>query len=213
MSVFAKYVNFTPTLFLKLEATILQTINWNLTSSTCADFMGRFLSAVKPSKKTYHLAEFILESSWRTNLEVENNRSILAKLLNRRQSKDRQTSVIQKTKPSCIALGSIVLSLAYQGRICYPISLEHTGGVEASALTHIVKWLHEQLKIVTERHLSCKSAVVLKYSTERYCCAGAFRPPSFRDLLEDDRFRETDFCKIYNDMFRVSSELTHGEFR
>jgi len=206
MSSFAKYANCTPKQFLKLEAIILQTINWNLMTSTCADIMGRFFSAVKSSKKTYYLTKFILESSWRTNLEEGNNRSILAKLLNRRQSKDRKTFVLQTTKPSYIALGSIVLSLAYQGKICYPISLEFTGGVEAAALTHIVKRLHEQFKIVTERHLSCNSAVVLKYSTKRYCHAGAFIPPSFRDLLEHNGFRDTEFCKIYNHMLRVSSE-------
>jgi len=124
----------------------------------------------------------------------------------RGHNKEQKVSVLQISKPSHIALSSIVLSLAYQGRICYPHTLEHSARVKAADLADIVRLLHEQLKTVAEEHSSHKSTVVEKYSKRRYKQIGTFRPPCFRELLMYNAFRNTELFDIY------TSEL-YSEYR
>jgi len=66
---FSKYTCYSPQMFVKLEGVILNALNWNLTTSTSIDFLGRYFKAARSSSKTYFLAKFILECSWRTGLE------------------------------------------------------------------------------------------------------------------------------------------------
>jgi len=106
--------------------------------------------------------------------------------------------VLHVSKPSEVALGCIILSLAYQGKICYPVTLEHSAGVGAKSVAHVVKQLHTQLKAETEKHVTSSSAVVKKYSLKRYLKIGAFKPPSFHKLLEHNAFRGTELSGFYS---------------
>jgi len=107
-------------------------------------------------------------------------------------------SILQVAKPSEIALGCIILSLAYQGRICYPVTLEHSAGVSVDSIAHIVKQLHMQLRAVTEKHVTHCSTVVEKYSMRRYQYVGAFKPPSFHELLKHNAFGGSKLSGMYS---------------
>jgi len=100
-------------------------------------------------------------------------------------------------KPSEIALACIVLSLAYQGMICYPSALGHSAGVGVGTLSSIVKQLHEQLRKETQKHINCSSAIVRKFSRRRYKWIGNFNPPNFCKLIEYNAFRCTELFEIY----------------
>lgn len=106
--------------------------------------------------------------------------------------------VLHVAKPSEIALGCIILSLAYQGKVCYPVTLEHSAGICVKSVSHIVKQLHTQLKAETEKRVTRSSAVVKKYSMRRYQKIGTFKPPSFHKLLEHNAFRGTKLSGIYS---------------
>jgi len=60
---FAKFAGQSQKEFLELEVALLQIMNWNLMTSTSADYINRYSAAVNCSRKTYHLAMFILEAS------------------------------------------------------------------------------------------------------------------------------------------------------
>jgi len=60
---FAKFVQYRPKDFVKLEVMLLHAMNWNLMTTTSADFITRFFGAVRCSSKTNFLAMFILEAS------------------------------------------------------------------------------------------------------------------------------------------------------
>jgi len=107
-------------------------------------------------------------------------------------------SILHVAKPSEIALGCIILSLAYQGKICYPVTLENSAGVSVERIGHIVKQLHMKLRAVTEKHVTHCSTVVKKYSMRRYQYIGAFKPPSFHELLEHNAFRGTKLFGVYS---------------
>jgi len=107
-------------------------------------------------------------------------------------------TIIHVAKPSEIALGCIILSLAYQGKICYPLTLEHSARVSVDSIAQVVKQLHMQLRAVTEKHVTHSCAVVEKYSKRRYLYIGAFKPPSFHELLEHNAFRGTKLYGMYS---------------
>jgi len=110
------------------------------------------------------------------------------------RNKDLPACILHVAKPSEIALGCIILSLAYQGKVCYPLTLEHSAGVRVNTLAHIVKQLHTQLRAEVKR----RSAVVKKYSMRRYQSIGTFKPPSFQELLGHNAFRGTELYGMYN---------------
>jgi hypothetical protein len=105
--------------------------------------------------------------------------------------------ILHLAKPSRIALGCIILSLAYQGKVCYPVALEHSAGVNVEIVAHIVKQLHTQLKAETEKYGTRSSAVVAKYLLSQYHKIGAFKPPSFHELLGYNAFRDTELYRFY----------------
>jgi len=121
-----------------------------------------------------------------------------AKWLQSGQNTVRPASVLHVAKPSEIALGCIILSLAYQGKECYPASLKSIAGTSSRSLSHIVKQLHTQLKSETEKRVTRNSIVVKKYSSRRYQYIGAFKPPSFHELLEYNAFRGTKLFGVYS---------------
>jgi len=181
---------------------LLDIMNWELLTSTSVDFIGRYLKAVEGSKKTYFLAMFILEASWRTKLSTGKDTSIFnlrtIRWLQGGKNSALPTSVLHVAKPSEIALGCIILSLAYQGKVCYPVTLEHSAGVSVKSVSHILKQLHAQLKTEAERHATYRSAIVTKYSLRKYLKIGAFKPPRFRELLEHKAFRGTELSGYYD---------------
>lgn len=192
---FAKFAGKSPQQFVELELTLLHAMKWNLMTSTSADHIKRYFSAVNCESKTYLLAMFILEASWRLDMSCGQDISIFSpstsEWLKSGQNKLLPTSVLHVAKPSQIALGCIILSLAYQGKLCYPDSLHNISGISSNNFSHIVRHLHMRLKSETEKHVTRNSVVVKKYSTRRYQYIGAFKPPSFCELLEYNAFRGT----------------------
>jgi len=192
---FANFAGKTQQQFVELELTLLHAMKWNLMTSTSADHIKRYLSAVNSESKTYLLAMFILEASWSVDMSCGYDISIFSpstrEWLQSGQNKMLPNSVLHVAKPSQIALGCIILSLAYQGKLCYPDSLHHISGISSINFSHIVKHLHMQLRSETEKHVTHNSVVVKKYSTRRYQYIGAFKPPSFRELLQYNAFKGT----------------------
>jgi len=192
---FANFAGKTQQQFVELELTLLHAMKWNLITSTSADHIKRYFSAVNSESKTYLLAMFILEASWSVDMSFGYDISIFSpstsEWLQSGQNKLLPNSVLHVAKPSQIALGCIILSLAYQGKLCYPDSLHHISGISSINFSHIVKHLHMQLRSETEKHVTSNSVVVKKYSTRRYQYIGAFKPPSFRELLEYNSFKGT----------------------
>lgn len=125
------------------------------------------------------------------------------------RNKELPSCVLHVAKPSEIALGCIILSLAYQGKVCYPLTLEHSAGVSVKALSHIVKQLHIQLRAETEKHVTRCSAVVKKHSMRRYQSIGMFKPPSFHELLEHNAFRGTELYGMYSYASPKQTERVH----
>jgi len=199
---FAKFAQHSAKEFRKLERTLLGMMSWKLLTSTSADYIGRFFKALDCSYKTYLLGMFILEASWQANLSLGTNTLIFnpntIKYLKDGRNKATPDCVLHVAKPSEIALGCIILSLAYQGKVCYPVTLEHSSGICAQSVSHIVKQLHTQLKAETEKHVTRSSAVVKKYSMRRYHKIGTFKPPSFHKLLEHNAFRGTKLSGMYS---------------
>lgn len=199
---FAKFAGHSQEDFIELELIILDAMDWNLSTSTAADFINRYFSTVKCDSKTYLLSMLILEASWHTDMSCGSDISIIspstAKWLKSGQNTVLPASVLHVAKPSEIAVGCIILSLAYQGKECYPASLESIAGICSSNLSHIVKQLHTQLKSETENRVTRNSTVVKKYSSRRYQYIGAFKPPSFHELLEYNAFRGTKLFGVYS---------------
>jgi len=78
------------------------------------------------------------------------------------------------------------------------MTLEHAAGLSVDSVAQIVKQLHMQLRAVTEKHVTHCSTVVQKYSMRRYQYIGAFKPPSFHELLEHNAFRGTKLFGMYS---------------
>jgi len=202
LALFAKYVQYSPQEFVKLEVLILHAMNWDLITVTSADYIARFFDAVNCSRKTNFLAMFILEASWIADMSCGSDISIFKPgtlgWLESGRNKTAPGCILHVAKPSEIALGCIILSLAYQGKICYPATLEHAAGLSVDSISQIVKQLHMQLRAVTEKHVTHSSTVVQKYSMRRYQYIGAFKPPSFHELLEHNAFRGTKLFGMYS---------------
>jgi len=195
---FSKYTCCSPEMFVKLEGVILNALNWNLTTTTSIDFLGRYFEAVRSASKTYFLAKFILECSWRTRLEEGKDFWVFLNPTVLKLKSGIDTDVpASVAKPSEIALACIVLSLAYQGIIYYPSALEYSAGVGVDTLSLIVKQLHDQLRKETQKHINCSSAIVRNFSRRRYKWIGKFKPPKFCKLIEYGAFRCTELSKIY----------------
>jgi len=128
-----------------------------------------------------------------------------------RQLKDgRNTAlpacILHLAKPSRIALGCIILSLAYQGKVCYPVALEHSAGLNVKIVADIVEQLHTQLKVETEKYGARSSAIVTKYLSSQNQKIGAFIPPDFHELLGYNAFRGTELSGFYR---LASTKLTN----
>jgi len=166
------------------------------------DFLGRFFEAVKTSSKTNLLAMFILEASWRAEITIGTDSSIFKPGVKRWLKNGAvgilPASVLMVAKPSEISLGCIILSLAYQGKVCYPVTMEYSSRIRAGVISNVVEELHEQLRIETNTHVTRPSAVVKKYSQRRFQYIGAFKPPTFRELLDHNAFGGTELAGIYN---------------
>jgi len=198
-SAFAKFVRYNLKEFGKLEMILLDIMNWELLTSTSVDFIGRNIEAIEGSMKTYSLAMFILEVSWFTKLSIGKEISIFnprtIKWLQAGQNSALPMSALHVAKPSEIALGCIILSLVYQGKVCYPVTLKHSTGVSVRSVSHVVKQLHSQFKDEVEMQHS--SAIIKKYSSRKYLKIGAFKPPSFQELLYNRAFRDTELVDCY----------------
>jgi len=116
---------------------------------------------------------------------------------------DIPSSVLMVAKPSEVALGCLILSLAYQGKVCYPVTLEYCSRIRAELVSEIVKGLHRQLRKETSSHASRPSAIVKKYSLEGFQCIGGFKPPTFQELIQHNAFRGTELATIYNQQSKV----------
>jgi len=163
------------------------------------DFLGRFFEAGKTSRKTNLLAMFILEMSWRAEMAIGTDSSIFNPEVKRWMKNGAgimPASVLMVAKPSEVALGCIILSLAYQGKVCYPVGMEYSSRIRAGAISNVVKELHEQLTI--ETHMPRPTAVVKKYSHRRFRYIGAFKPPTFRELVDHNAFGGTELAGIYD---------------
>merc|ERR1719419_1325828 len=177
-------------------------MKWKLVTSTPVDFLGRFFEAGNTSTKTNLLAMFILETSWRAEMAVGTETSVfkpsVKKWLQSAPLRLIPASVLMVAKPSEIALGCIILSLAYQGKVCYPVTMEYSSRIRAGVISKVVEELHEQLRIETNTHVSQPSPIVKKYSQRKLQYVGAFKPPTFRELLEHNAFGGTELAGIYN---------------
>jgi len=209
LSVFAEHAQCTTRDLAKLERRILHVMNWSLVTITPIDFLGRFAQSVRATKKTSTLAMFILEASWQAEMAVGTDPTIFQPYVQRWLQTGRfgvmPSTVLMVAKPSEIALACLILSLAYQGKICYPVTLEYCADVRAGYVSEVVEGLHQQLRRETKNHVLKPSAIVQKYSQGRYLGIGAFKPPTFRELLHHDAFRGTELATIYNQQ----SNITH----
>jgi len=202
LTLFAKFVHYSPKEFVELEVNLLQAMNCNLITVTSADYITRFFDVLNCSRKTKFLAMFILEASWIADMSCGSDISIFKpstiRWLQSGRNKTMPGCILHVAKPSEIALGCIILSLAYQGKMCYPVTLEHAVGLSVDNISQIVKQLHVQLRAVTEKRDTLPSYVVLKYCKRRYQYIGAFKPPNFRELLEHNAFRGTKLFGMYS---------------
>jgi len=144
---------------------------------------------------------FILEASWRSEMAVGTETSVfkpsVMKWLQSGPLQAIPASVLMVAKPSEIALGCIILSLAYQGKVCYPVTMEYSSRIRAGAISKVVEELHQQLRIETSSHSARSSAIVKKYSLRKFQYIGAFKPPSFQELVEHNAFRGTELARIF----------------
>merc|ERR1719419_1229907 len=177
-------------------------MKWKLVTSTPVDFLGRFFEAGNTSTKTNLLAMFILETSWRAEMAVGTETSVfkpsVMKWLQSGPLQAIPASVLMVAKPSEIALGCIILSLAYQGKVCYPVTMEYSSRIRPDVISNVVEELHQQLRIETNTHVTQPSAIVRKYSQRKLQYVGAFKPPTFHELLEHNAFGGTELAGIYN---------------
>jgi len=164
LNFFAKFAGKSQQQFVELEMTLLHAMNWNLMTSTSADHIERYFSAINCKRKIFLLAMFILENSWRVDMSCGYNISIFSpstsEWLQSGQNKVLPTSVLHVAKPSQIALGCIILSLAYQGKLCYPYALHPISEISSINFSHIVNHLYTQLRSETEKHVTRNSVIV-----------------------------------------------------
>jgi len=209
LSVFAEQVKCTTRDLAKLERKLLYVMNWSLVTTTPVDFLGRFAQSVRAASKTNTLAMFILEASWQAEMAVGTDPTIFRPCVQRWLQTGRfgvmPTTVLMVAKPSEIALACLILSLAYQGKVCYPVTLEYCARNRAGLVSEVVEGLHQQLRIETSKNVLKPSAIVHKYSQARYQGIGGFKPPTFRELLEHDAFRGTELATIYNERSNITS--------
>jgi len=118
----------------------------------------------------------------------------------------KPTSVLMEAKPSEVALGCLILSLAYQGEVCYPVKLEYCARIPVELLSDIVQGLHRQLRIETCSHVSRGNGILKKYFLEICQDVGGFKPPSFRELLAHNAFRETALAKVYRKQANLEAQ-------
>jgi len=165
------------------------------------DFLGLYSEAVTSENKTKLLAMFILESSWSTKMTQGKNHNIFNPSMQRWLQTGRSgvmpSSILMVARPSEIALGCLVLSLAYQGKVCYPVKLEYCSCIRVGIVSGVIQGLHDQLRSVTHSLTSKTSATLKKYLLQRYEYIGKFKPPKFRELVEHNAFRGTELDKIY----------------
>jgi len=201
-SVFAEYAHCNVSEFEMLELNILHIMKWSLVTSTPVDFLGRFFESVETTSKTNLLAMFILEASSRVEMAVETDASIFKLGVKSRLKNSTvdlmPASVLMVAKPSVIALGCIILSLAYQGKFCNPVTMEYSSRIRPVLISNVVEELHQQLRIETNTRVTQHSAIVRKYSQRKFQNVGAFKPPPFRELLEHNAFGGTELAGIYN---------------
>jgi len=151
---------------------------------------------------------FILEASWRVEMAVGTDTSIF-ELGVKRWLKNgtvdlMPASVLMVANPSEIALGCIILSLAYQGKCCNPVTMEYSSRFSPVLISNVVKELHRRLRFETNTHVTQHSAIVRKYSQRKFHYIGAFKPPTFRELLEHNAFGGTELAVIYNNKSLMS---------
>lgn len=214
LSVFAEHAQCTTRDLAKLERRILYVMNWSLVTITPIDFLGRYAQSVRATKKTNTLAMFILEASWQAEMAVGTDPTIFQPYVQRWLQTGRfgvmPTTVLMVAKPSEIALACLILSLAYQGKICFPVTLEYCADVRAGYVSEVVEGLHQQLRRETKNHVLKPSAIIHKYSQARYLGIGGFKPPTFRELLQHDAFRGTELATIYNQQSSITNMYTQS---
>lgn len=106
-------------------------------------------------------------------------------------------SVLMEARPSEVALGCLILSLAYQGKACYPVKLEYCSRMSAASVCEVVQGLHHQFRSEAYSHNSHYNLILQKFSLPRFHCVGDFKPPTFRELVQHNAFRGTELAKIY----------------
>jgi len=146
---FARVANYSSKDFANLEVTLLLAMNWNLITTTPADYIGQFLYHANGANKTnFLLTQSIIENSWLAKSGCGNETSIFSsnniRWLKSGQKTDFPACGLHIARPSEIALGCVILSLEYQGKICYPDLLNKATGVNSRSISHIVKQLDSQ---------------------------------------------------------------------
>jgi len=145
---FARVAKYSPKEFANLEVTLLLAMNWNLITTTPADYIGQFLYHANGLNKTnFSLTQSIIEASWLGKMRCGNETPIFSSnnitWLKSGQKTDFPACVLHIARPSEIALGCVILSLSYQGQ---KFLLKKATGVNLRSISHIVKQLHSQFK-------------------------------------------------------------------
>jgi len=183
---------------LSLEIELLSALKWNLLTSTPVDFLDRF-SSMMSEKKTKLLSMFILELSLLTRITTGTNPTIYkpSERFDSGGTGLMPGSVLMKARPSEVALGCLILSLAYQGKACYPVKLEYCSRMRAGSVSEVVQGLHHQFRSEACSYTSHSNPILNKFLLPRFHCVGDFKPPTFRELIQHNAFRGTELAKIY----------------
>lgn len=190
--------------FVMLEHLLLLELGWNLLTVTATDYLGWFFAAVKGDSKTKHLTYFILECSYRMKpLQSTANRKwdLFGK---KKQAKAFQTSELLESYPSKLALGCVCLSLAYQGRICFPKPLADLVGLASYEVGPLIYELHMQIRSVVQKNQTRPNATVKKFALRRHMQIGHFKPPAWDEMVAHNAFRQTQIAETVRKLDQYS---------
>lgn len=202
MSTFVKWCgrDTSPNDMIMLERLLLLELGWNLNTVTATDYIGWFFETVNADKKTQHLTTFILECSY-LKPAGQFHAPVSGKwdFFTRKSKKSFPTCELIESYPSKLALGCLCLSLAYQGKICFPKKLAELVGLASHEIGGLIKELHEQIRLVVQWHMSEPNSTIKKFSTRRYLQIGQFKPPSWDEMVEHNAFRMTKIAEAVRD--------------
>jgi len=178
-----------------LERMLLLELGWNMTTATATDYLGWFFECLNVDKKTEVLSYYILESSYRAKLTEQIHGPVNRKWSFFNKEKQQQKSFppcdLMESYPSKLALGALCLSLAYQGKKCFPRELEALVGMTSFDLGPLMKQLHDQLRAVVHEHITLPCPTIKKFSMRRYMQIGSFKPPTWLEMVQHNAFRES----------------------